>query len=98
MTSDDQLLRDAVRRILDLSDGEDYTSLTTSWPSRTWIELERAGMTGVGIEEERGGSGGTLFDSATIVFEVGRHGSLVPLPETIFFARLVGPCCWLGAA
>jgi acyl-CoA dehydrogenase len=61
------------------------------WPSAAWTALDSAGLTSVGYDEMRGGSGGSLFDIATLVFEVGRDHSNVPLAETVMLSS------WLGA-
>jgi acyl-CoA dehydrogenase len=52
----------------------------------TWDELESLGMTGAGVSEGLGGSGGTLSDAATLVFEAARHAAAVPLAETTMIA------------
>ena len=51
-----------------------------------WKLLEDAGLTLVGVAEDRGGSGGTLHDMAAIVKSAGRHSAPVPLADTLFGA------------
>lgn len=49
-----------------------------------WKLLEESGLTLVGVAEDRGGSGGTLYDLAAIVKSAGRHSAPVPLGDTLF--------------
>jgi acyl-CoA dehydrogenase len=86
MSDDQLLLRDTVHKILspDKSFSKDET--VAHWPSQTWVELENAGMTGVGINELSGGSGGSILDVAIMAFESGRNAALTPLVETAMLA------------
>jgi acyl-CoA dehydrogenase len=52
------------------------------WSAATWSALAGAGFPWVGIAEDRGGSGGTLFDAGAIVRATGVHAAPVPLAET----------------
>lgn len=46
-----------------------------------WATLVELGLTGIGIAEENGGSGGTLVDLATAVTELAARGVHLPLLE-----------------
>lgn len=52
------------------------------WSAPTWSALAAAGFHLVGIDEARGGSGGTLADAGALVRAVGAHAASVPLAET----------------
>lgn len=54
----------------------------TGWSDATWSALADAGFPWVGIDEARGGSGGTLHDLAAILGAIGRTGAPVPVAET----------------
>ena len=54
-----------------------------------WKLLEDSGLTLVGIEESRGGSGGTPHDQAAIVKACGFHAAPVPLAESFHAAGLL---------
>ncbi|MFC4907983.1 acyl-CoA dehydrogenase family protein [Actinomadura gamaensis] len=54
-----------------------------------WHGLEETGLTGVGVPEEAGGSGGDLADVAVVLRAQGYHGVSVPLAETILAGRLL---------
>jgi acyl-CoA dehydrogenase len=56
--------------------------------SSLWSLLEENGMAGVGVDESRGGSGGTLHDAAAIMSALGEHAAPVPLGDTLLAARL----------
>jgi len=90
MTEEQDLLSATTRDILTVPNTSD-SQVDAMWPSTTWTALDRAGLTSVGFADPRGGSGGTLGDVATLVFEVGRSHSKVPLPETVMFSS------WLSA-
>jgi acyl-CoA dehydrogenase len=100
--SDQQsLLSETLRRILKGNNDRDAGTAVAEWSSSSWQELENAGMTGIGIDESLGGSGGSFEDQVTTVFEIGRHASLQPLPETIMLAgwlREIASWPWSGGA
>lgn len=54
-----------------------------------WPALEEAGLTGVGVPEDAGGSGGDLADVAVLLRAQGYHGAAVPLTETLLAGRLL---------
>jgi acyl-CoA dehydrogenase len=91
MTEEQNLLRDNVRRILEGGTPGAKESDIDLRLSKTWNDLVGAGILGIGIGEELGGSGGTFGDAATLVFEIGRFASDLPLPETTLLAN------WLNA-
>jgi acyl-CoA dehydrogenase len=51
-----------------------------------WECLERTGLTGAGIPEQAGGTGGTMQDAAAIVRVAAYHAAPTPLAETILIA------------
>jgi len=83
--SADPLLVETVDRLLTDVSTQAETERAESdggWSSTTWTALADAGFAGVGIDEVRGGSGGTLHDIGAIVRAVGAHAASVPLAET----------------
>ncbi|MBO2455783.1 acyl-CoA/acyl-ACP dehydrogenase [Actinomadura barringtoniae] len=52
-----------------------------------WPALIEAGLTGVGIPEEAGGSGGTFAEAAMLLRIAAHHAASVPLAETILAGR-----------
>ena len=66
MTSDQDLVVETVRDILS---GFEPFALTAErrWDAGLWAALAEAGLTGVGLPEEAGGSGGELADAVAIV-------------------------------
>jgi acyl-CoA dehydrogenase len=94
MSDEQALITATVRRILSQTNVRSEGQIVVEWPSRSWRELEGAGLTGVGVEEARGGSGGSFTDVATALFEVGRHATLVPLAETMLAGWLGGRSTW----
>ena len=100
MSSDLVMLRDSVRAMF-AKQAKSVGSGLPGTSNEAWSELELLGMTGVGVSEALGGSGGTLTDAATLVFEVGRHAAAVPLAETIMLAHwldAIGGWRWTGGA
>ncbi|GAA2579891.1 acyl-CoA dehydrogenase family protein [Actinomadura fulvescens] len=62
-----------------------HAVLATGGP---WPALEEAGLTGIGVPEDAGGSGGTLAEAAAVLRIAAYHAAPVPLAET---AWLAGP-------
>lgn len=58
----------------------------TGWSSTIWTALCASGFTWVGIDESRGGSGGTTQDMAAVLYALGRSAAPVPVAETGFIA------------
>jgi acyl-CoA dehydrogenase len=80
----DPLVTETVERLLtDLSTQDEIEHAETAgWSSTVWDALAEAGFPWVGIDEAKGGSGGTLYDLAAILDAVGRHAAPVPVAET----------------
>lgn len=55
-----------------------------SWSSNVWAELAQAGLTTVGLDEQAGGSGGTLADAAVVLRTAAAYAAPVPLAEALF--------------
>jgi acyl-CoA dehydrogenase len=62
------------------------------WAPTVWDALAAGGFPWIGIPEEAGGAGGSLFDAAAVLRSVGAHAAPVPVAET----GLLGG--WLAAA
>lgn len=54
-----------------------------------WNQIRELGLVGIGIDEERGGSGGTFDDLLTVVHAFGRHGISTPLIEASLAASVL---------
>lgn len=52
------------------------------WSAPVWSALAESGFPLVGVPEEAGGSGGTLFDMAAILRSIGQYAAPVPIAET----------------
>ena len=80
----DALVTETVERLLtDLSTQDEIEHAeSTGWSSTVWAALAEVGFPWVGIEESKGGSGGTLYDLAAILDAVGRHAAPAPVAET----------------
>ena len=52
------------------------------WPERTWQALMDAGLIWVGIDVDKGGSGGTLMDVCEVLWQLGASGVPAPVAET----------------
>jgi 3-oxocholest-4-en-26-oyl-CoA dehydrogenase beta subunit len=81
--TDDQLaLRELVDRILDDHETPDRliaVERESDWFDRdAWTALADAGLLGVGLPDEIGGSGGGFLDLAIVLESIGRH--VAPLP------------------
>lgn len=51
-----------------------------------WEELEEAGLTGIGIPEEAGGSGGDAEMAAVMLRTAAYHAAEIPIAETLWIA------------
>jgi acyl-CoA dehydrogenase len=58
------------------------------WDAGLWAALAEAGLTGVGLPEEAGGSGGELADAVAIVRTLAAGAAAVPAAEQL---RVAGP-------
>src|SRR3954451_20029465 len=74
-TDDQEQLRRAVRQ-LGREAGDDDSSEEALWRTIT----QQLGLTGIGIDPERGGAGGDFVDAAVVIEEAGR--TLLPAPVT----------------
>jgi acyl-CoA dehydrogenase len=91
MATDQDLVVETVRDILQ---GFEPFVLTPErpWDEGLWTALADAGLTGVGLPEEAGGSGGELADAVAIVRTLAAGAGAVPVAEQLLVAgpALVG--------
>jgi acyl-CoA dehydrogenase len=81
----DPLLVETIDRLLtDVSTPDEIERAENEggWSQSTWKALVDTGFHWVGIDEDRGGSGGSLADAAALVRAVGKFAASVPLAET----------------
>ncbi|HVD27637.1 MAG TPA: acyl-CoA dehydrogenase family protein [Mycobacteriales bacterium] len=85
MASDQDLVVETVRDILS---GYEPFALTAErpWDDGLWSALAEAGLTGVGLPEEAGGSGGELGDAVAIVRTLAAGAGAVPVAEQLLVA------------
>jgi acyl-CoA dehydrogenase len=83
--SDQDLVVETVRDILS---GFEPFALTPErrWDSGLWTALAEAGLTGVGLPEEAGGSGGELAHAVAIVRTLAAGAGAVPVAEQLLVA------------
>src|SRR5215217_9156283 len=83
--SDRDLVVETVRDILT---GFEPFVLTADrrWDAGLWGALADAGLTGVGLPEEAGGSGGELADAVAIVRTLAAGAGAVPVAEQLLVA------------
>jgi acyl-CoA dehydrogenase len=83
--SDQDLVVETVRDILS---GFEPFALTAErrWDPGLWTALAEAGLTGVGLPEEAGGSGGELADAVAIVRTLAAAAGAVPVAEQLLVA------------
>ncbi|SFE54779.1 acyl-CoA dehydrogenase family protein [Blastococcus tunisiensis] len=83
--SDQDLVVETVRDILS---GFEPFALTAErrWDAGLWAALADAGLTGVGLPEEAGGSGGELADAVAIVRTLAAGAGAVPVAEQLLVA------------
>lgn len=83
--SDQDAVIETVRHIL--SDFEPFVlTAERRWDAGLWEALAEAGMTGVGVPEALGGSGGELADAVAIVQTVASAAGAVPVAEQLLVA------------
>ena len=69
---------------------EDVADVERDGPSkRLWRSVEELGLPLVGIDEDSGGSGGSLLDLLTVMEGAGRYAVALPLAETSLGAWLL---------
>jgi acyl-CoA dehydrogenase len=85
MAGDQDLVVETVREILS---GFEPFVLTADrrWDAGLWGALADAGLTGVGLPEEAGGSGGELADAVAIVRTLAAGAAAVPVAEQLLVA------------
>ncbi len=85
MASEQDLLVETVRDILT---GFEPFVLTPDrpWDAGLWAALAESGLTGVGVDEEAGGSGGELADAVAIVRTLAAGAAAVPVAEQLLVA------------
>jgi acyl-CoA dehydrogenase len=83
--SDQDLVVETVREILA---GHEPFVLTAErpWDEGLWSALAEAGLTGVGLPEEAGGSGGELADAVAVVRTLAAGAGAVPVAEQLLVA------------
>ena len=92
--------------VRDILDGFEPFVLTPErrWDAGLWAALAGAGLTGVGLPEEAGGSGGELADAVAIVRTLAAGAGAVPVAEQLLVAGPAllaagsGPAAARGAA
>src|SRR3954454_1503817 len=57
-----------------------------SWDDGLWADLAAAGLTGVGLPEDAGGSGGELADAIAVVATLAAGAGAVPVAEQLLVA------------
>lgn len=83
--SDRDLVVQTVREILTAHEPFVLTR-ERPWDAGLWSALAAAGLTGVGIPEEAGGSGGELADAVAIVGALAAGAAAVPVAEQLLVA------------
>ena len=85
MAGEQDLVVETVRDILN---GFEPFVLTAErrWDAGLWGALAEAGLTGVGLPEEAGGSGGELADAVAIVRTLAAGAAAVPVAEQLLVA------------
>ena len=83
MTADLVLVETAARLFRDVVTFDEIERAEeTGWSTATWAALSEAGFAWVGIDDAKGGSGGSLHDLAALLTAAGRSAAPVPLAET----------------
>jgi acyl-CoA dehydrogenase len=85
MASDQDLVVETVRDILSAHEPFALTA-DTAWDAGLWADLAEAGLTGVGLPEEAGGSGGELADAVAVVRTLAAGAGAVPVAEQLLAA------------
>jgi acyl-CoA dehydrogenase len=83
--SDQDLVVETVRDILAAHEPFVLTA-ERRWDEALWIDLAQAGLTGVGLPEEAGGSGGELADAVAVVRTLAAGAGAVPVAEQLLVA------------
>ena len=83
--SDQDLVVETVRDILSAHEPFVLTP-ERPWDEGLWTALVEAGLTGVGLPEEAGGSGGELADAVAVVATLAAGAAAVPVAEQLLVA------------
>src|SRR3954469_14069105 len=83
--SDQDLVVETVRDILAAHEPFVLTA-ERPWDAGLWAALADAGLTGVGLPEEAGGSGGELAAAVAIVAPLAAGAAAVPVAEQLLVA------------
>src|SRR3954451_9899774 len=77
-----------VETVRDILSGFEPFVLTPErpWDAELWADLADAGLTGVGLPEEAGGSGGELADAVAVVRTLAAGAAAVPVAEQLLVA------------
>ncbi|MSW64356.1 MAG: acyl-CoA dehydrogenase, partial [Actinobacteria bacterium] len=89
MSSDSSYNTDlVVQTVREILAGHEPTQLTPDrrWDAELWADLAEAGLTGVGLPEEAGGSGGELADAVAVVATLAAGAGAVPVAEQLLVA------------
>ena len=92
MTGPNAELLATVRAMIERA-GVDTTTPAAGVDSAVWSVLADAGFTGIGIPEDRGGSGGTLAEALTVVSAAVTGGALTMLIEHTVLAGWLAARC-----
>ncbi|MGY1915908.1 acyl-CoA dehydrogenase family protein [Blastococcus sp. SYSU DS0973] len=85
MATDQDLVVETVRDILGSHEPFVLTA-DRRWDEGLWTALAEAGLTGVGLPDEAGGSGGELADAVAIVRTLAAGAAAVPVAEQLLVA------------
>ncbi|GAB3366250.1 acyl-CoA dehydrogenase family protein [Modestobacter lapidis] len=85
MSTDTDLVVETVRDILAAHEPFVLTG-ERAWDAGLWSALAEAGLTGVGLPEAAGGSGGELADAVAVVATLARGAAAVPVAEQLLVA------------
>jgi acyl-CoA dehydrogenase len=92
-----ELLAGAVTELLTDHCGPDRVAAADGgWDEALWGHLERAGLTGIGVPEEAGGSGGDLADAAVVARLCANFAAPVPIASTLLIAPWLRDAAGLG--
>ncbi len=83
--TDQDLVVETVRDILGSHEPVDLTP-DRPWDAALWSALADAGLTGVGLPEDAGGSGGELADAVAVVRTLAAGAAAVPVAEQLLVA------------
>ncbi|HEV7755335.1 MAG TPA: acyl-CoA dehydrogenase family protein [Mycobacteriales bacterium] len=97
MSDERELLAGTVTELLTDHCGSDRVAAADGgWDEALWGHLERAGLTGIGIGEEAGGSGGDLADAAGVARLCASFAAPVPIAPTLLLAPWLRTAAGLG--